>query len=141
MYIKEPIESIIHIAEISDKLFIQDLKYRKRSKFPPHFGEDGDTTRYSTENSGSLNQSPFNLAEAFNVDVMRFQLEFTGECNKFHTEVNPPIHILAMIELNSRINYSEFRETYSKFSILRLRIIHALKVVKSRLLCTKSILS
>lgn len=139
MYIKEPLESIKNIAKISDQLFIQDLKYRKRSKFSPFFGQDGDKTRYSTGNTGNLNQSPLNLAEFFNGNVIRFQLEFTGEVNEFHTKVNPPIHILAMFELNSRSNYSEFSETYSKLSILRLYIIHGLKIVKMRLLSNRLI--
>lgn len=141
MYIKEPLVSINHVAKISDKLFIQDLKYRKRSKFSPYFGGDGDTSRYSTENSGNLNQSPYNLAGTFNKNVMSFQLEFIGEGNGFHTKIDPPIHILALIELNSRVSYSEFREMYSKFSVLRLRIIHALKLAKMRFLSIKSIIS
>lgn len=141
MYIEEPVVSINNIAKISDKLFIQDLKYRKRGKFSPYFGEDGDTTRYSTENSGNLIQSPYNLAEVFNTNDMTFQLEFIGASNNFHTKVSPPIHMLAMIRLNSRSTYSEFRESYSKFSILRLRIIYSLKAMKLRLLYTKSTLS
>ena len=141
MYVEEPVVSINNIAEISDKLFIQDLKYRKRSKCSPYFGGDGDTTRYSTENSGNLIQSPYNLAEVFNTNDMTFQLEFIGASNNFHTKENPPMHILAMIKLNSRSTYSEFRESYSKFSILRLRIIYSLKAVKLRLLYTKSMLS
>ncbi|CAN2242126.1 hypothetical protein MCEPE89_01005 [Candidatus Planktophila dulcis] len=140
MYIEEPVVSISNIADISDKLFIQDLKYRKRSKYSPYFGRDGDTTRYSTENSGNLIQSPYDLAEVFNKDVMTFQLEFIGAGNDFHTKENPPIHILAMMKLNSRSTYSEFRESYSKFSILRLRVINSLKAVKLRLLYTKSML-
>jgi hypothetical protein len=141
MYIDEPAISINNITEISDNLFIQDLKYRKRSKVSPYFGEDGDTTRYSFENSGNLIQSPYDLAEIFDANVMTFRLEYIGAGNSFHTKMNPPIHILAMMRLNSRYTYSEFRESYSKLSIIRLRVTHSLKIVKRKLLATKSMLS
>ena len=141
MYIKKPLVTINHIAKISDNLFIQDLKYRKRSKLSPYFGGDGDKSRYSTKNSGNLNQSPYNLADNFSKNVMKFQLEFIGERNGFHTKLDPPIHILALIKINSRTSYSEFREIYSKFSVLRLRIIDTLKQAKIRFLYIKSIIT
>lgn len=134
MYLKEPFSSINHIASISDYLFIQDLKYRKRSKNKSNLGDDGDVTRYSIGKSGNLNQNPIDLAEILNTDAIKFHLEYSGEINNFHTKGDPPIHILAVIKLNSRSKYAEIRKIYSKFTILRFHIIQLLKNVKSWLL-------
>ena len=134
MYLKEPFSSINHIASISDNLFIQDLKYRKRSKNKSNLGDDGDVTRYSVGKLGNLNQNPIDLTEILNTDAIKFHLEYSGEINDFHTKGDPPVHILAVIKLNSRSEYAEIRKFYPKFTILRFHIIQLLKNVKSWLL-------
>ncbi len=129
MYLDEPIGVIQNISKVSDNLFIQDLKYRKRSNVAPYFGKDGDIARYSTIDSDNLIQPTFNFAQYFSSNIL-FSREYRGSPNNFHTNQKPPIHILIMMELASRLNYAKFSNSYSIFAVLRLRSFHIIKTLK-----------
>lgn len=129
MYLDNPTTVISNIRKISDNLFVQDLKYRKRSQVAPYFGNDGDIARYTIKGADNLFQSPLNVTEHFNSRIL-FSLEYEGFPNKFHTKQKPPIHILFMMELSTRLDYTNFSNAYSTFTILKLRTLKIIKTIK-----------
>jgi hypothetical protein len=59
MYLQRPLEVTRDISLISDYLFIQDVKYRKRSSKSDGLGSDADLSRYSIGNFNSCNNAQY----------------------------------------------------------------------------------
>lgn len=121
MYIKNPTQAAKNISMISDNLFIQDLKYRKRSFTPTGLGLDGDISRYSITKDQVNHPTIHILSEVFKPSRIIAQIEYEGATNEYHGESDTPRHILALLELVERNSYAPFSRNYARKSIIRLK--------------------
>jgi hypothetical protein len=120
MYINNPTQVSNNISSISDNLFIQDIKYRRRSSDVTGLGFDADISRYS------ITQGPVNhprvhiLSEIFKPNRIIAQFEYDGATNEYHAHNDTPRHIMALLELARRDSYAPISRFYSRKSILKL---------------------
>jgi hypothetical protein len=120
MYIKNPTRVAKNIASISDNLYLQDIKYRRRSSATTGLGTDDDISRYSITKDLVNHPRVHMLSEIFESATIITQLEYEGATNDYHTSGDTPRHILALLQLAHRNSYTPISRIYSKKSILRL---------------------
>lgn len=120
MYIKNPTQVAKNIASISDNLFLQDIKYRRRSSALTGLGSDDDISRYSITRDRVNHPTVHMLSEIFETDTIITQLEYEGATNEYHTTSDTPRHIIALLQLAHRNSYTPISQSYSRKSILRL---------------------
>lgn len=130
MYIEHPNQAITNILEISDKLFLQDLKYRKRSSNINGLGFDGDKSRYSFQMEDKLIHNHFTIDNKQNYYELIFKREFQGGINKYHTSEDSPIHILCMLQSKKRKIKLDNPLHFPKISLLQFLILGYLKSKK-----------
>ena len=121
MYLSKPELAFLHISQISNNLYIQDLKFRIRSTLTTGLGRDGDFSRYAIFGSEPIYTLPVHtISELIQNGEIVFQEEFEGDLNVFHTLERPPIHVHALIRFKNRATLGKFSRIFSFFSIAQL---------------------
>jgi len=120
MYVKDPAKAVKNIELISDNLFVQDIKYRKRSASATGLGSDGDISRYSIAQDQVNHPNVYVISEIVNSGKILIQKEYEGAINKYHTKSDTPRHVIFFVELAKRKSYAPISRFYSRRSILRL---------------------
>ncbi len=133
MYLSKPEKSLGYIANISNSLLIQDLKYRKRSSLPQFFGTDGDVSRYCIYDTGKITQPSHKIGLILDTHEIDFQLEYEGEGNEFHDMFDPPLHILVLVKFKPELLLHNFLNLYSHFSIFKLYLTTGLQNLKKQI--------